>query len=560
MRPGRKLAVAAGVLAALAGAVWLGAYLAVPVGVARLEVQVQRTTGRALTIQGTPHISLSWHPGITVDGVTLANAPGGSRVAMLTTGPVTARLDAEALLHGQVIIESVTIAAPDLLLETLADGSPNWRFARQAETAAAPGSAGAKVPPPLIQHVAISDAKVQLNRAGGAPFAFAVTAAVLDRLADGGNQISVTLPDGEIKGTLSVAWQPRPRIVGALAVDRLDLDTLIRQASASAPAAQTQAAPQAAGTAPGPKTLFSDRKLGLGWLRLADTDLQLSAGSVIWNGATWNHASAHIVSQDGVLAADPLQAEADGGIVTASLHSQPEQEAAKIEFQAHSAAFPLALAATLARIPGEAAGKIEIVAKLAGEGDSPRALANTASGKVTFSLRDGSAHSTMLDHLFGEALRKAGLGDIFKLSGRVAVSCLIGDVTFANGQGTVRNVTLDTSRLSVTGSGSADLPAETVALRMRALASAASVAISIPFEVAGPITAPRVIIAASAKDKLNTFNGLAGVVIGTIAHGDSGSNACGTLPDTIPVPVPAVVKPVENAIKPPFEKLLRRLP
>ncbi len=87
---------------------------------------VQRATGRVVTIGGPIGMSLGFIPTITLEDVSLANVPGGSRPAMVTAGQIEADIDLLSLLSSRVKLVEVRIVKPDILLETDANGAANW--------------------------------------------------------------------------------------------------------------------------------------------------------------------------------------------------------------------------------------------------------------------------------------------------------------------------------------------------------------------------------------------------------------------------------------------------
>jgi uncharacterized protein involved in outer membrane biogenesis len=107
----------------------------------RLIAAVQQATGRTLTLSGPIGLKLSLVPTVTLDGVALSNAPGGSREQMLTARRVEAKLALLPLFSRRLAFEQVTLIEPDLLLETDAGGRGNWRFE--------PARAAAPVPAPV---------------------------------------------------------------------------------------------------------------------------------------------------------------------------------------------------------------------------------------------------------------------------------------------------------------------------------------------------------------------------------------------------------------------------
>ncbi len=91
--------------------------------------EVERVTGRTLTMQGSLKLSLFPVPALSTKGVTLANAKWGSRPNMLRIGELDAEVDLWPLLYGgRVNINRLVLKNADLLLETDAKGRSNWLF------------------------------------------------------------------------------------------------------------------------------------------------------------------------------------------------------------------------------------------------------------------------------------------------------------------------------------------------------------------------------------------------------------------------------------------------
>jgi uncharacterized protein involved in outer membrane biogenesis len=94
----------------------------------RIIAAVKRETGRDLTLQGRIRLGLSLQPTLTVQGVSFANPPGFSRPQMATLERLDLRLALLPLLSHSVEIDRLVLVKPDIILETDAQGRPNWQF------------------------------------------------------------------------------------------------------------------------------------------------------------------------------------------------------------------------------------------------------------------------------------------------------------------------------------------------------------------------------------------------------------------------------------------------
>lgn len=155
-RRGRSLRIllsglALATLATVGGLAWLAARFDANAYKPQIEAAVQRATGRELSLSGPIGLTPSLWPTIEARDVRLANAPGGSRPAMATIEHLEARVSLLALLQNRVEIERLVLVRPDILLETDADGHPNWILTpAPAPTRAGPAAPGERRAPATL--------------------------------------------------------------------------------------------------------------------------------------------------------------------------------------------------------------------------------------------------------------------------------------------------------------------------------------------------------------------------------------------------------------------------
>jgi hypothetical protein len=89
---------------------------------------VKQATGRELVIEGPLKLTLLPVPRISARKVHFANAVGGTGAQMVEVQWVGASPSWSALLQGRVEVGKLTLYKPVLVLETDADGVPNWEF------------------------------------------------------------------------------------------------------------------------------------------------------------------------------------------------------------------------------------------------------------------------------------------------------------------------------------------------------------------------------------------------------------------------------------------------
>jgi uncharacterized protein involved in outer membrane biogenesis len=121
--------------------------------------QVERATGRTLTIKGDIELALSLTPTLVADDLSLANMPGGSRPEMVTLKRLEVKLQLLPLLSNQVRIDRLILDGADILLETDKGGQGNWAF-NPPDVSSAPAASGSVPPLPEISLVQIRNSRV----------------------------------------------------------------------------------------------------------------------------------------------------------------------------------------------------------------------------------------------------------------------------------------------------------------------------------------------------------------------------------------------------------------
>jgi uncharacterized protein involved in outer membrane biogenesis len=186
----------------------------------RIAAELQAATGRAVTLAGPITLSRSLSPALVVEGVTLANMPGGSRPQMATIGRLEVQVALVPLiLGGRLQVEKLALSKADILLETDAKGQGNWVFSpapspsvAQSGSAApsAPKSGGGAGNLPILKEVLVSDSRL-VYRSGKTQQRLDLTRLSF-ALPDGGKPVPVA-----IKAALNDAPFDLTGEIGALA-------------------------------------------------------------------------------------------------------------------------------------------------------------------------------------------------------------------------------------------------------------------------------------------------------------------------------------------------------
>lgn len=95
---------------------------------AQIEGQIENATGREVTIAGDVGVSIIPSVQLTLEQVTIANAPGAPDANMIELGALRLKVGLFPLLGGELAIDEFVLDQPVIRLEVDAAGNPNWAF------------------------------------------------------------------------------------------------------------------------------------------------------------------------------------------------------------------------------------------------------------------------------------------------------------------------------------------------------------------------------------------------------------------------------------------------
>ncbi len=154
-----------------------------------LTAQVKQATGRDLSVKGDIKLALSLTPALAVSGVSFANAEWGSRPAMATVDQFEVQVALIPLLSGTIDVQSVVLKGADILLETDAEGRPNYVF----EAASKPETVDNAAPTiPVIRKATIENARIT-HKDGVTGTTSMVIVKSLSMQSDGSGPITLSL-------------------------------------------------------------------------------------------------------------------------------------------------------------------------------------------------------------------------------------------------------------------------------------------------------------------------------------------------------------------------------
>ena len=317
----------------------------------------------------------------------------------------------------------------------------------------------------------------------------------------------------------------RAHVTANLTSKRLDIDAFQAALPAPPPAppplqpAPPPTAPplSAASGNPGPARLIPDTRLPVAALRQQDADIGLNFASVRAGGVDYRNVSGQLALAGGHLTVAPISAETPGGQAQGALEVDASRPVPSVGLVLHAP--ELALAPLLAALhqAADATGTVMVDADLHGSGDTVRAVAGTVDGHLGLAMVNGQVDNALLTRAFGKVLSSAHLPA--ELAGHTDVRCFALRLDAHQGVATVTAFALDTTRLSVTGTGTINLADEALALQLRPLLRIGGNGVAVPVRVSGTLAAPE-----AGLDALN--GGRVGAVIGALS-GAGQADSCG---------------------------------
>ncbi len=307
--------------------------------------------------------------------------------------------------------------------------------------------------------------------------------------------------------------------------------------------------------------MISARPFDLAPLRAADADLRLTVAALRLGGADLRDVSGHLLDVGGNLAVAPFAAVLPGGPVDGTFTldasapdpSAPDPSAPNagaptagalgppMAFTLHAPALALGPSLQGFSFAPAITGPARLDLDLHGTGASPQAIAASLQGDFGLSMVDGDISNQLLQAALGAALHDTKLPSSLG-AGRTRLRCVALRLRADGGRASVRTFAIDTSRVSITGSGSLDLGAETFDLHLQPRVLLGSVDAGAPVAITGPWRAPKIAEQRGA-------NGRVALVIGS----GRGADVCGPALAVArggqagPVPPP---RPQEHGIQP----------
>ena len=126
---------------------------------APLESAASGAVGRDVRVSGSIHLTLYPQLGLSLSGVSIANAVGARDPAMVSVGDAIVGARLMPLFGGRLEVTEVILRKPVIHLEIAKDGGANWQFAK--DTNAAPSTGGSNAAGALgVENLRIEDGEI----------------------------------------------------------------------------------------------------------------------------------------------------------------------------------------------------------------------------------------------------------------------------------------------------------------------------------------------------------------------------------------------------------------
>lgn len=295
----------------------------------------------------------------------------------------------------------------------------------------------------------------------------------------------------DLSGDVKVEAAGRLRVEAELASRRLDINdlTAILGAKTQTNAAGTETTTVSSGA---PGKLLPDATLQVDRLRTMDGTLTYRAESVKANELDIRAVRLGAVLQNGVLDLDPVAFTFNRGSLngTAKINATRDIPYSSIDFRL--AGYPLeSIIATkngVQPISGRALGR----ARLEGPGSSIHRFAAGSKGSISLVVPQGQMRSA-----FAELLGINASAGLLKLlrgdQSQSEIRCAVADFNVSSGVARAQTFVIDTDVVLAKGSGSIDLGAETMRLRIDGDSKKPRLLrLWTPINISGPLTKPHI--------------------------------------------------------------------
>lgn len=316
--------------------------------------------------------------------------------------------------------------------------------------------------------------------------------------------LSLKLGQSDLAGSLSVKLGgDRPSLTGTLTSDALDLAPFMANDGAGDKAGGAATAAEG--------RIIPDTPLPLDGLKAVDAVLDYKAAKVLLKDGAATDLSAKLTLVKGDLKIEPLVLTAFGGRIEQALRLNAAGQTPQLSSEGAVENLDLGALLKASGTSDILTGKTNVIWQLAGRGNSPRAIAGSLDGQLRTVLQDGRVDSKYFELIAADLVPKLLPGNTAQDAN---LNCIVTRIDIAKGVATNRVMLLDTSRITIIGTGTANLGTERLDMRLtpspkdRSLLSLAT-----PILIRGSFAQP-----SFAPDPVALATGVAGAVVGTMVN------------------------------------------
>ncbi|HQT65096.1 MAG: hypothetical protein B7Z75_01315 [Acidocella sp. 20-57-95] len=325
--------------------------------------------------------------------------------------------------------------------------------------------------------------------------------------AAGLDGLTLTMDNAALGGDASLYFEKLPRLQVALKAQQINLDGLLATLPTSnptTPAAAPAATPATATPPTLPGTLVvPTTPLPTTPLQSFNADIQLAADSLVYDKATYTALQGHAVLQNGVLSINPFTGILPGGDVSATASLDTNQNPAAANWTLNAPALALAPLLQAFNQPGTAEGTLQVSFTGSGTGNSLHDILASMNSQLGVASVNGAVDSTVLETLFGPALRVVNLPDAaLMVPGQVPLRCFALRADTTNGLTAITALTLDSNRMQVQGGGQIKFADETLGIVLLPQLLPVGVNPAIPVEIGGTLANP--LLQSAPQDALHS--------------------------------------------------------
>ncbi len=496
------IAVAALLLLAIVGVVLLVQFLDLNRIVQIAAREVEKSTGRQLTIGGNPHLIPALTPTVVLEDLRFQNAAWGSRPEMARCGRLEITLALLPLLQGEVGIRHLALKDVMLLLERNPDGVANWRFTQERS---APGSL---VLPDRVEidnlQVTWHDGTTQTTREvrlktlesrRDSVFSAAYQVALSGELSDQPLQLSthLDLPSDntdpirltDIQGrfgetdlagdlTITLGENGSAALQGDLRSERLDLTT--------SPAGKEEQRRSG--------KVFSRKPLPIPPLSgLLQGEIQYHARQVTGLRLPLSDLSTKIKLQKNLLTMQPLRATLAGAPADGLLRLQNRSGVPHLEFELNGKQLDLGELFHSLMGTDALSGKGDLSLRLQGHGSSVAEIMAGLDGHSRLLAGSGRIRAGALETVTG-GLRNIAGTLLSSGSDSAVMNCMASDFEIRQGIATSRAFLVDSEYSTLFGKGNINLANERIAFLLSPKPKSVTLNVAVPVKVGGTLAHP----------------------------------------------------------------------